>query len=134
MKRYNLFLDDMRNPVDCYGYTNRFVYLMDDWLVVRNYDEFVKVITEKGIPTIVSFDHDLADVHYGVQDHVDEDYYDICAAQDEKTGYHCAKWLINHCMDNELELPVGILIHSMNGVGARNIQSLFKTYKKVHGK
>ncbi len=131
MKKYNLFLDDMRNPVDCYSYTNQPVYLMDDWAVVRNYNEFVKLVEEHGIPTVISFDHDLADFHYGVQDHVDQDYYDLC---EEKTGYHCAQWLINYCMDNKLELPKAILIHSMNGIGARNIQSLFKTYYKVHGK
>ena len=131
MKRYNLFLDDMRNPRDCFSYIKRPVYLMDDWVVVRNYEEFVKKVTDDGMPVVVSFDHDLADFHYGVQDHIDQDYYDLC---EERTGYHCAQWLINYCMDNNEELPLVILIHSMNGVGARNIQSLFTTYKKVHGK
>ena len=131
MNTYNLFLDDLRNPIDCYSYTGQPVYLMDDWVVVRNYDEFVKMITDNGIPTIVSFDHDLADLHYGMQDHLDEDYYDLC---EERTGYHCAQWLIYYCIDNNRDIPLVALIHSMNTVGAQNIKSLFTTYKKVHGK
>jgi hypothetical protein len=49
---------------------------------------------------------------------------------EEKTGYHCAKWLIDYCIDNKLELPKTILIHSMNPVGSRNIKSLFDSYFK----
>ena len=131
---YNLFLDDIRVPEDVFNYTGNPIFLKEDWIIVRSYDEFVKTITELGIPELVTFDHDLADIHYDVQDHVDEDYYDLCAAQNEKTGYHCAKWLIYHCIDNELKLPKRVLIHSMNGVGAKNINSLFTTYEKVHGK
>ena len=131
---YNLFLDDIRVPEDVFNYTGNPIFLKEDWLIVRNYDEFVKTVKELGIPNIVTFDHDLADIHYDVQDHVDEDYYDLCAAQNEKTGFHCAKWLIYHCLDNGLKLPPKVLIHSMNGVGAKNINSLFTTYEKVHGK
>jgi len=50
----------------------------------------------------------------------------------EKTGYHCAKWLIDYCMDNNEELPKEIIIHSMNPYGSRNIKSLFDTYIKVY--
>lgn len=51
----------------------------------------------------------------------------------EKTGYHCAKWLIYYCLDNNKKLPRIILIHSMNNVGVKNIESLFKSALKVHG-
>jgi len=128
---YNLFLDDMRVPQDVFNYTGNPIFLKEDWVIVRSYDEFVKYIEEKGLPEMVTFDHDLADVHYGVQDHVDQDYYDLC---EEKTGYHCALWMINYCLDNELKLPKRVYIHSMNGPGARNINSLFTTYEKVYGK
>ena len=128
---YNLFLDDKRNPIDCFGYTENAIYLMNDWLVVRNYDEFVKTVTQLGIPTVISFDHDLADFHYMHQDHLDEDYYDLC---EEMTGYHCARWLIYYCIDNNLDIPRVVFIHTMNPTGRQNIKSLFTTYKKVHGK
>lgn len=124
---YNLFLDDIRVPVDVYWYTNNPVYNILDWEIVRNYDEFIKIIIENGLPETISFDHDLADAHYEVNDHLDQDYYDIV---EERTGYHCAKWLINYCIDNKKELPSTIMIHSMNVVGSKNIESLFKSYLK----
>lgn len=50
----------------------------------------------------------------------------------EKTGYDCAKWLIDYCIDNDLELPKKVLVHSMNPTGAENIKSLFNTYNKIY--
>lgn len=50
----------------------------------------------------------------------------------EKTGYHCARWLINHCLDLNVPIPDRIIIHSMNRVGAENIKSLFDTYNKLY--
>lgn len=125
---YNLFLDDLRYPVDCFEYTHLTVYLDEKWVIVRNYDEFVKAIQEKGIPEMISFDHDLADEHYVAQDHIEYGF------MTEKTGYHCAMWLINYCIDNNLDIPKYIFIHSMNPVGGSNIASAFNTYKKVYGK
>jgi hypothetical protein len=126
---YNLFLDDIRNPEDVLVYIPKCQYYIDrEWVIVRSYDEFVNTIIEKGVPQAVSFDHDLADEHYGMQDNIE---YGMLT---EKTGYHCAQWLIYHCMDNNIELPIVIFIHSMNPVGSQNIISLFNTYFKVHGK
>lgn len=60
---YNLFLDDFRVPMDVLRYMPKYQYYVDkEWDIVRNYDEFVKIVTEKGIPQAVSFDHDLAAV------------------------------------------------------------------------
>jgi len=128
-EKYNLFLDDIRLPEECFSYTQQSIYIENDWVIVRSYDEFVKIIEEKGIPHMISFDHDRADEHYGVQDRIDQDDYDM---YQEKTGFHCAKWLIYHCIDNELQLPKFVLIHSMNPVGSKNISSLFKTYEKIY--
>jgi len=124
MDKYLLFLDDDRDPNEVFGYTNDQIYLLK-WVVVRNYDEYVKCIIDNGIPDVISYDHDLGHEHYSVQSNID---YSIFK---EKTGFHCAKWLINHCIDNKLELPETILIHSWNRVGAANIKSLFDTYNKV---
>jgi hypothetical protein len=127
-KTYNLFLDDFRNVSDAHNYLPIPEYALEDWVVVRNYYAFISVIQGKGIPEIVSFDHDLADIHYKKQN------FDYDAPDYEKTGYHCAKWLIEYCIDNELELPKRIIIHSMNPYGSRNIKSLFDTYNKIYGK
>lgn len=125
---YNLFLDDIRMPKDAFGYMHLPIYIQKEWIVVRNYHAFISLIEGKGVPEIISFDHDLADEHYDYQEHLDGDYYDIMT---EKTGYHCAKWLIDYCIDNNKELPATILIHSMNPAGSMNIKSLFQSYFKV---
>jgi hypothetical protein len=121
---YNLYLDDFRDPIDSSYYRNEPVYTNLDWIVVRNYDEFTKKIEELGIPEVVSFDHDLADVHYEKQQ------FNYNDETQEKTGYHCAKWLIYYCIDNKKDLPAMILVHSMNPAGTQNIWSLFNTYWK----
>ena len=124
--KYFLFLDDIRMPVDVYNYLKVDFYLFDDWVIVRNYDEFVECIEKNGIPYLISFDHDLADIHYNHQNNIDYDSYT------EKTGYDCAKWLINYCLDNNLDISTTILIHSMNIIGVENIKSLFNTYIKLY--
>jgi hypothetical protein len=114
-----LFLDDIRYPIEAYHYTKQDMFLRKDWHVVRNYDQFVNRIMELGLPEIISFDHDLADQHYidpGSQEYV------------EKTGYDCAKWLIEYCMDNDADLPK-FYCHSMNPVGKENMESLLNNFK-----
>lgn len=125
-KKYMLFLDDVRRPATTFSYMELPIYNETDWIIVKNYYAFISIIQKKGVPELISFDHDLADIHYKEQnfDYDDENY--------EKTGYHCAKWLIDYCMDNELKVPTKIIIHSMNPVGSLNIKSLFETYFKVY--
>jgi len=130
MSNYNLYLDDFRQPIDSSYYLNNPIYGNLKWEVVRSYDEFVKIITEKGIPDIVSFDHDLADEHYDPELHGSETYNEKYDNFVFKTGYDCAKWFINYCIDNQKEVPEKIFIHSMNPAGSANIKSLFDTYNK----
>ena len=95
-------------------------------MVVRSYKEFVDYIVKRGLPKLISFDHDLADAHYE-QCNGDFINYDEL---EEKTGYHCAKWLVNYGMDNGyIQLP-DFMIHSMNDVGGKNIYSLLFNYEK----
>lgn len=123
---YKLFLDDMRMPADAFAYTKNPVYLDPDWIIVRNYDQFIDAIIKRGFPYIISFDHDLSDEHYGMQDHIEYDQ------MTEKTGYHCAKWYINYCLDHGHLMCGKIYIHSMNYEGSKNIESIFRTYDKVY--
>ncbi len=102
---YKIFLDDVRMPVG------------DDWHIVRNYDEFVHAIKTYGIPKYISFDHDLAFEHYADMQ------------SQEKTGYDCAKFLVDFCMDRKLQLP-DYGVHSMNPVGKANILHLLKNAEK----
>ncbi len=115
---YKLFLDDIRNPKEI-----NWVKLPDGpWVIVRNYNEFVKCIMDKGLPEFVAFDHDLSDEHYGVDPNKSEFI--------EKTGYHCAKWLIDYCIDNNKLFP-NYVVHSMNPIGKMNIMSIVENFKST---
>ena len=111
--QYKIFLDDIRSPIN--------IGLIEEWVIVRNYDEFIKIIEKNGIPTFISFDHDLSNEHY-VQTF---DYKKF----KEKTGYDCCKWLIEYCINNNQPFPE-YHVHSMNPVGKENIISLIENFKK----
>lgn len=118
---YNLFLDDYREPMNTGAIT--------DWTIVRNYNEFVKIITEKGLPTFVTFDHDLAFEHYPLA----EEHPTMAIPYNnykEKTGYHCAQWLIEYCQKNQKSLPIW-KVHSMNPVGKTNISQLLTRFQEL---
>jgi hypothetical protein len=126
-QNFNLFLDDERIPLHVFGYTNNYIYLTTKWKIVRSYDSFVEYILKYGLPNMVSFDHDLADIHYKKCIGVETINYDDF---DEKTGYSCAKWLVNYCMDRgNIDLPK-YYIHTMNNVGGKNIIDLLNNYQK----
>lgn len=114
---YTLFLDDERFPQDV-----TWVPVPNhlEIVVVRNYREFVSTIAERGIPSHVSFDHDLADVHYEAMirevNNLPADY------GVEKTGFDCAKWLVNFCHVSNAGFP-SYAIHSKNPVGAQRIHN-----------
>jgi len=125
---YKLFLDGKRNPVHCINRIGRKnpIYLENDWVICRNYKSFVNTIEDMGLPEFVSFDHDLGDEHYrSIIDSGRVEY----ESYTEKTGYECAKWLVNYCMDHKLALP-GYAVHSDNPIGAENILSHLKQAEK----
>ncbi|MFV7235165.1 cyclic-phosphate processing receiver domain-containing protein [Flavobacterium sp. ZB4R12] len=130
-----LFLDDIRHPYDAFEHTKQTMFLQKKWEVVKNYNEFIKWITKNGLPELISFDHDLADIHY-TSSHLLTNYEKSKGWQDaqvytEKTGYDCAKWLIDYCLDNNLKCPK-FYCHSMNPVGKDKINSIleqFSTYR-----
>lgn len=131
-----LFLDDYRNPDDCLKYcyvwygADQLVYNDQDWYIVRNYNQFIKYIQDNGLPDLISFDHDLADAHYHESMYQGgKVYMKYLETTSEKTGYHCADWLVEYCMDNNLELPA-FMVHSMNPVGRENIITLLENFKK----
>ena len=126
-----LFLDDMRNPKDVFSYYKERVYVERRWDIVRDYNEFVEWIEENGMPLVVSFDHDIAQEHY-VPEHLWNDYELSKKFQDEqkykeKTGYDCAKYMVNKCLDNNVPLP-RYYCHSMNPVGKDNIMRLLNKF------
>ena len=106
------------------------------WHIVTSYDEFIKYISENGIPDILGFDHDLGGNSYQLyHKHGGYSKSDINYDEyDEKTGYHCAKWLTEYCQDNKLKLIADIYAHSMNSKGRENIISILNNFKKFQEK
>lgn len=114
---YFLFLDDIRNPKDVTAKIlndERYLSLyQSEWVIVRSYNEFVKLISKKGLPEFISFDHDLGEKKGVVQ----------------PTGMDCAKWLVDYCLDNNKPLPF-YRVHSANPAGAANIVGILESFKK----
>jgi hypothetical protein len=129
-----LWLDDIRDPSDT---------TWQNWLIenhvtpsdfkitwVKNADDFVKYITENGIPEFVCFDHDLG------RDVVDEKVANGMSRRQAQIqrretvdGYDCAKWLVDYCVDNDEALPT-YLIQSANPVGVVNINTYLQNFLK----
>lgn len=132
-ENYNLYLDDLRFPNESFRYTNNSIYLTHPWKIVRNYDEFVKIITTKGLPSIISFDHDLADEHYAPEIYWNKyQEWEEKSNFKEKTGYECANWFVTYCLDNNVKYDDFPLFysHSMNPTGREKIISLLRNFKK----
>jgi hypothetical protein len=131
--KYNIYLDDVRTPKE------------NNWVVVRNYDEFVSKVTEIGLNNIevISLDHDLGDTAMNEYfNNVSPNYslnYDNIK---EKTGLDCAKWLVNHFYDTNPEwiemnrvikredgmVFPQVYTHSANPIGSANIMGYINNF------
>ena len=120
MDKVRIYLDDIRTPID------------EDWVVCRDYNEFVDRITDIGLENIymISLDHDLGETAIreyfkNVKNNYILDYSNI----HEKTGYDCAKWLVEESMNKEIPLPL-VMVHSANPIGSSNIMGYINNYLK----
>lgn len=97
-----LWLDDFRNPAD---------YVQGEYDIswVKNYGEFCSFININGLPDIICFDHDLGE---------------------EKSGYDCAKFVVNYCQIHNLDIPE-FDIQSSNIVGKDNIRNLLNNWHHI---
>ncbi len=125
--KYCIYLDDVRTPI------NTSTHETPNWIVVRNYEEFVEKITEIGLENIelISLDHDLGDSamkewHNNVAKNYTLDYNNIT----EKTGMDCAKWLVEQWMDGKPACKV--LVHSANAIGSANMMGYINNYRHLH--
>ncbi len=115
---WNLFLDDERNLEDvtwapwqvCEKYRN------EEWVIVRNVSSALSQIVNRGMPSYISFDHDLGD--------------------GELTGHDLAKMLVDDALDfpdePDFQFPIGFsfYVHSQNPIGKANIEGLLNNYMK----
>jgi hypothetical protein len=121
MMKKLIYLDDLRTPID------------QEWIVVRNYDEFVDTINEIGLENIelISLDHDLGDSamkewHTNVYHNYTLDYDNIT----EKTGMNCTKWLVDQWLEGKP--VVTVKVHSANAVGSANMMGYVNNYKHIN--
>jgi hypothetical protein len=119
--KQKIYLDDVRTPVDT------------GWTIVRNYDEFVSTIGWIGFNNIelVSLDHDLGESamkewHNNVYQNYELNYDNIT----EKTGYDCAKWLVDKWMEGKDVFDV--YTHSANAIGSANIMGYINNYRHIN--
>ena len=94
-------MDDRRTPID------------KDWIIVRNYDEFVQIIKNEGLQnfSVISLDHDLGKIDEFT----------------ERSGKDCANFLIEYSLDTGIPLPT-IYVHSDNVGGSDNIINLINRW------
>ena len=103
-----LFLDDLR--------TVDMVYppdMIDQFDVVRTFDDFKAYIVTNGLPEFISFDNDL-----GLDD----------SGEVAPDGYAAAKWLV---YDSGLDMKkLQFKVHSANPVASEQIKGLLNNYIK----
>ena len=112
MKRL-LWLDDRRNPFEGDWLKFSPIEKPFDTIWIKSYSEFVKWIKQNGLPDGICFDNDLG---------LDEN--------PEKTGYDCAKWLVEYCLDNGIREIPKWNTQSSNPAGRDNINGLFVSFIK----
>jgi hypothetical protein len=130
---YNLFLDDFRDTRMAFISTRDKRYVNMNWIIVENYNQFISYIIKNGVPTLVSFDHDIGFEHYDLKGCTKfsswGEYY--VSTDREMTGYDCAVWLCEYCLKNNKKFPEYI-IHSSNMVGSANIDGYIKNFLKYY--
>jgi hypothetical protein len=97
---YRLFIDDERMPPDD-GTT---------YVIVRNSDEALRTVVDRGLPSFISFDHDLGG---------------------DDTAMIFLRYLIDYCLDHGLTLAdVSYYVHSQNPIGKQNIIGLWESFQR----
>jgi hypothetical protein len=93
---YKLFIDDERFPQD------------DTWEIVRTVEQAKAIVLLRGLPTVMSLDHDLGG---------------------DETTMQFLLWLTDNYL---LECPPDYIIHSQNPVGRENMRAYMELWKKVY--
>lgn len=104
---YRLFVDDEREPIFLKFLIRQCVSDLvteGPWVIVRSQPKVQRLITGRGLPELISFDHDYGPPEAG-------------------TGHDLAKWLVEEALDGRLDLRgLRCQVHSRNPVGQINIR------------
>lgn len=110
---WNLFIDDERelSDVTWAPWQIREKYRNEEWEIARNHNEVIALIEKRGMPSYVSFDHDLGDFKNG-------------------DGYKIAKYLVDLDLYTDYNFPENFdfYVHSKNPVGKSNIEGYLNNY------
>ena len=103
---YSLFLDDLRDPPWWLGY---------EPIIARDVSEFKLAINLYGVPSVISFDHDLGKFESG---------------EIKPNALQALKWLIEQHLDGVYDLSEvhQVFVHSSNPAGVENIVSLWDSF------
>ena len=105
--KYKIFLDDLRTVEMVYGPGRD-----SEFEIVRNVDDFKKMVEERGVPDYISFDHDL-----GLRDN-----------GETMDAYEVVKWMV---FDKEYDLRnMEFFVHSANPLALGKISSLINNWNK----
>ena len=110
---YCLFVDDERDPAFLAFLATQGVHdlvLDGHWVIARTQAEAQQIITVRGLPELISFDHDYGPPEAG-------------------NGHDLAKWLVEQALDGRLDLRgLKYQVHSRNPVGQVNIRGVLDSY------
>lgn len=122
-KNYGLILDDVRSIEESLQISNLTMpcFEIKDFSLTKNYEQFCDFIKKSGVPTFVSFDHDL-----GLDEMITNENGFHIVKWSEKTGLDCAKFLVDYCHDNNHKFPL-YRVHSANPVGKENIRQYIRS-------
>ena len=112
---YRLFVDDERDPAFLeflIRQGSRDITPDGPWVIARTQQEAQELITMRGLPEMISFDHDYGPTEAG-------------------NGHDLAKWLVEEALDGRLDLRnLTYQVHSRNPVGQVNIRGVLDSYLK----
>jgi len=93
MNNWKLYIDDERIPKT------------EGWYIARSVQSAIHLVKEYGMPSYISFDHDLGG---------------------DETSMQFIKWLVDELLDGRLKVPENFEynVHSANPVGKDNITCL----------
>ena len=110
---YRLFVDDERDQAlleFLIRQGSRDINPAGPWVIARTQQEAQQLITERGLPEMISFDHDYGPPEAG-------------------NGHDLAKWLVEEALDGRLDLRgLRYQVHSRNPVGQINIRGVLDSY------
>ena len=124
----SIYLDDTRTPLEHPS--------GKEWTVVRDYDQFVDLVTKTGLNNVelISLDHDLGPLairHFF--DNTRVNYTINYAFIRENTGMDVVRWLVNLAKESDLDLPQ-CYVHSANPIGCGNMMGYINMYNKERRK